>query len=126
MNAITGLTPTQLRKAADIQERILELQATLSELLGGAPVNEPTARFEASDAPSSLGGKKRRLSPQGLANILAGVAKRKAKALAAKGATGETGATEIRPKRKVSLAARRKMAASQAARRARERGEVVS
>jgi len=94
-----NLTPTQLRKAADIQERIQSLQKELGQLLGdsgpgGAATTEAPnkrkvsaagrarmraaqkarwARIKGAEAP-----KKRKLSAQGLANIRAGVAKRMA------------------------------------------------
>src|SRR6266849_2461426 len=65
MNAITNLTPQQLRHAADIQERILSLQQELDQLLesGSSTDIAPTI-------------KRRRLSAQGIANIRAGVRKR--------------------------------------------------
>jgi hypothetical protein len=94
-----NITPTQLRKAADIQERILSLQEELGQLLGESGPGEtatteaPTrrkvsaagrarmraaqiarwARIKGAEAP-----RKRKLSAQGLANIRAGVAKRMA------------------------------------------------
>ena len=68
------LTPQQLRQAADIQERILSLQAQVSELL-----QIPALASPPEAAPKPLQAKKRRLSPQGLANIRAGVAKRRSK-----------------------------------------------
>ncbi len=68
MNSPTNLTPHQLRQAADIQERILDLQDQLSQLLGGAGGATVTHRSG-----------KRRLSAEGLANIRAGARKRWAK-----------------------------------------------
>lgn len=65
MNAITNLSPQQLRQAADIQERIVELQHELSQLLGSAPENG----FE---VPAG----RKKLSAQGLANIRAGARRR--------------------------------------------------
>ena len=49
MNSITDLRPTQLRKAADVQEKILALQEELGQLLGGssAAVAEAAAEGEA-------------------------------------------------------------------------------
>jgi len=58
-------TPQQLRKAADIQEKIQSLQRELGELLGS-----PSA------AATTKAPKKRTLSAAGLANIRAGVRKR--------------------------------------------------
>jgi hypothetical protein len=111
---ITSLSPTQLRKAADIQERIESLQEQLNEILGGevstpaqttdAPRKykfSPAARAKMraaqqarwakikGTAPSAKPAKKakRKMSAQGLANIRAGVEKRMAaqgKTMAAK------------------------------------------
>src|SRR5664280_1179906 len=108
-NPITMInaTPQQLRKAADIQERIQSLQEELGQLLGGEastpaePSEAPkkTWKFSAAvrakmraaqkarwakikgTAPSieaATEPKKRKMSAQGLANIRAGVAKRMA------------------------------------------------
>ena len=82
-------TPKQLRKAANIQEKIQSLQEQLGQLLG------------ASAQPATRGPRKRRLSAQGLANIRAGVRKR----LAAKAKTAR------HPKRKFSAAGRARLAA---------------
>jgi DNA-binding transcriptional regulator YdaS (Cro superfamily) len=59
MNAITQLTPRQLRQAADIQEKIVSLQKKLADLLG-APV-----------APLAQQKKKRTISAAGIARIRA-------------------------------------------------------
>jgi hypothetical protein len=103
---ITTLSPQQLRKAADIQEKIQSLQEELGQLLGGeesaaAQTTEApkTYKFSAaarakmraaqiarwakikSTAPSiepATEPKKRKMSAPGLANIRAGVAKRMA------------------------------------------------
>ena len=111
-STMINVTPSQLRKAADIQERIESLQDELNEILGGevSTPAEPTeapkkrkfsaaakARMRAAQqarwakikgtVPSAKLAKKakRKMSAQGLANILAGVAKRvAAKAKAAK------------------------------------------
>ena len=68
MNAINTLTPHQLRQAADLQERILDLRSELDQILGSTSP-------ETSPGP----GRKRRLSAQGLANIRAGARKTWAK-----------------------------------------------
>jgi hypothetical protein len=122
-------TPTQLRKAADIQERIESLQEELGQLLGGE-VSTPAQATEApkkrkfsaaakarmraaqqarwakikGTAPSAKPVKKakRTMSAQGLANILAGVAKR----MAAQGKAVQ------KPKRKVSAAGRAAISAA--------------
>jgi len=96
-------TPTQLRKAADIQEQIQSLQEELGQLLSGsyetAAIEAPkTYQFSAAarakmrkaqkarwakikgTAPAAKSAQKpkRKMSAQGLANIRAGVAKRMA------------------------------------------------
>jgi hypothetical protein len=111
---ITTLSPQQLRKAADIQEKIQALQEELGQLLGGEvstpaqPTEAPkkyklsaaarakmraaqTARWAKikGTAPTVKPEKqfKRKMSAQAIANIRTGVAKRmaaKGKALAAK------------------------------------------
>jgi len=96
-----NITPTQLRKAADIQEKIQSLQEEISQLLGGpaetAAIEAPRKRRKVSaagrarmraaqiarwarikGAKGTKAPRKRRLSAQGLANIRAGVAKRMA------------------------------------------------
>jgi hypothetical protein len=60
MNAISNLTPQQLRKAADIQERILLLQEQLSDLLGAS-----------ADTGTPPPTKKRTMSAAGRARIAA-------------------------------------------------------
>jgi hypothetical protein len=129
-------TPTQLRKAADLQEKIQSLQAELGQLLSG----EASTPAQAKGAPKkkrkmSAAGRaairaaqkarwakikgtarsarparkpKRKLSAQGLANIRAGVAKR----MAARG-----GAKAVQqPKRKFSAAGKAALAAAARAR----------
>jgi hypothetical protein len=103
---ITTLSPQQLRRAADIQEKIQALQEELSQLLGGevpTPAQTTEApkkrKFSAAakakmraaqkarwakikgTAPAAKPAQKpqkRKMSAQGLANIRAGVAKRMA------------------------------------------------
>jgi hypothetical protein len=133
---ITTLSPTQLRKAADIQERIQSLQEELGQLLGGEisssaqPIEVLTARkFSAytrakmraaqqarwakikGSAPSAKPARKpkRKMSAQGLANIRAGVAKR----MAAQGKAVQ------KPKRKMTAAWRKALERAWAARRAK-------
>src|SRR5258707_8464142 len=88
MNSITTLSPKQLRRAADIQERIESLQKELSHILAVTP--QPAAVA----AP-----KKRRMSAAGRARIAAAARARWARV---KGTAGKRG-----PKagRKVSAAA---------------------
>ena len=73
---VSNLSPQQLRKAADLKERIDALQDQLSELLGAAAETVVTETPEKSKAARR---RKRRLSAQGRANIRAGVAKRMAR-----------------------------------------------
>jgi len=88
-------TPQQLRKAADIQEKIQSLQKELSELLGSP------GEAAATKAPKAT--KKRTMSAAGLANIRAGVRKRML-------AQGKRAVVQ-RPKRKVSAAAKARLSA---------------
>ncbi len=98
MMNILNATPTQLRKAADIQEKIQSLQSELNSILGGlAETATPEAlkkrkvsaaakaRMRAAQqarwAKIKGTAPKKKLSAQGIANIRAGVAKR----MAAKG-----------------------------------------
>ena len=136
-----NITPTQLRKAADLQEKILELQDELNEILGGevptpaqaaeAPRKKwkvsaaGRARMRAAQlarwakikgtAPSAgpAPKKKRKMSAEGLANIRAGVAKR----WAAKGKAVK------KPKRKMTAAWRAALERAWEARRAKAAGK---
>jgi len=98
MNSLSSLSPQQLRRAADIQERILSLQGELNRILGEAP-SAPIAA-----APVSHPAGKRKLSPQAIANIRAGVRKR----LAAQKA--KAGPTRPAATRTLTPAARRRLA----------------
>ena len=126
-------TPAQLRKAADIQEKLQSLQAELGQLLGASGPAE-TATTEAPKRKGKMSArglaniraaqkarwakikgtaskKKRKMSAQGLANIRAGVAKRMAaqgKAPAAKPAKNA--------KKKFSAAGRAALSAAAKAR----------
>jgi hypothetical protein len=63
MNSLTTLSPIQLRKAADIQERILKLQDELQEILG-APAETPAL-------PLAEPKKRKKMSAAGRARIAA-------------------------------------------------------
>jgi hypothetical protein len=102
-STMINATPTQLRKAADIQEKIQSLQEELNSILGGE-VSAPTqpAKAPKKKGKMSAAGRaairaaqiarwakikgtakpakkaKKKMSAQGLANIRAGVAKRMA------------------------------------------------
>jgi hypothetical protein len=132
-----NITPQQLRKAADIQEKIQSLQEELGQLLGGeisTPAQTPEAprkrKFTAytrakmraaqkarwakikGTAPEAKPAKKpkRKLSAQGIANIRAGVAKR----MAAQGKAVQ----KPKKKRKMTDAWRKALGRAWAARRA--------
>ena len=131
-STMINITPQQLRRAADIQEKIQSLQKELGQLLGGEvstpaqPTEAPkTRKFSAAararmraaqtarwaKIKGTASKKKRKMSAQGLANIRAGVAKRMAaqgKAPAAKPAK--------KAKKKFSAAARAALAAAAKAR----------
>ncbi len=133
-------TPQQLRKAADIQEKIQSLQEELGQLLGGevpTPVQatEPRKKYKFSAAtrakmraaqearwamikgttpsakPAQKPKQKRKMSAEGLANIRAGVAKR----MAAQGKVVQ----KPKRKRKMTKAWRRALERAWAARRAK-------
>jgi len=139
-----NITPTQLRKAADIQEKIQSLQEELSQLLGGSGPAE-TAVTEApkkrkvsaaarakmrmaqkarwakikGTAPSTKPAQtpKRKMSAQGLANIRAGVAKR----MAAQGKAPS--AKPAQPKKKFSAAHKAALVAAAKARWAKAKAQ---
>jgi hypothetical protein len=94
---ITDLTPHQLRQAADLREQILELQAELNQLIG-----TPTEGI------LQLPAKRRKISPEGLANIRAGVRRRGTNR---KGKSGIRGVPHKR-KGKMSVAGRARVAAA--------------
>ena len=88
-------TPSELRKAADIKEKIESLQAELNRLLG-APVEA-----------SIPAGKRRKISAAGIARIRAAAKARWAKIRAAK----QGGKPVKKAKRKISAAGRAKLSA---------------
>jgi hypothetical protein len=117
-----NITPTELRKAANIQERIQLLQKELGQLLGGsgpggtAPTEEPKKRKVSAAGRARMrvaqrarwakiratkATKKRKFSAQAIANIRAGVAKR----MAAQGKAVQ------KPKRKFTAAGRARLVA---------------
>ena len=136
---IINATPTQLRKAADLQEKIQSLQTELGQLLGApaetAAIEAPSKRRKVSAAGLAniraaqkarwakikgasplLEPRKRRLSAKGIANIRAGVAKRMA-------AQGKAAAPKPakRVKKHFSPAARAAISAASKARWAKAR-----
>ena len=86
-------TPTQLRKAADIQEKIQSLQEELGQLLGG-DVSTPAQTTE----PPTAKRKKYKMSAAGRARIAAAVRARWAKV---RGTAPSTKPAQ-KPKRKMS------------------------
>jgi hypothetical protein len=135
-------TPTQLRKAADIQEKIQSLQEELGQLLSGdsstpvqtteAPEKRKLSAYTRAKmrkaqqarwakikgtAPSAKPAKKpkRKMSAQGLANIRAGVAKR----MAAQGKAVQ----KTKKKRKMTDAWRKALERAWAARRAKGKAD---
>jgi hypothetical protein len=131
---ITTISAQQLRKAADLQEKIQSLQEELGQLLGGdvstpvQPTEAPQKKWKMSAAGRAriaaaararwakikgteplakpVKKAKRKMSAQGLANIRAGVAKR----MAAQGKVVQ------KPKKKFSAAARAALSAAAKAR----------
>jgi hypothetical protein len=109
---ITNMLPQQLRKAADLLEKIQGLQNGLNQILR----TEAPAALEAPAKPKNGRRKRRRkLSAQGLANIRAGVAKRMAKK-GRKAARTKPEQPVEKPKRKVSAAGRRALSLAAKAR----------
>jgi hypothetical protein len=107
MNSFTSLTPQQLRRAADIQEKIQLLQKEINQLLGApAPTSVPEVPVR----------KRRRMSAAGRAAIAAAA---KARWARQKGLTAPK--TARKPKRKLSAAGRAALVAAAKARWARVR-----
>jgi hypothetical protein len=102
MNSITNLTPQQLRRAADVQERIQALQRELNLILGS-----PVPTFE----PEAPVIKRRKMSAAGRAAIAAAAKARWAKQ---KGTASVSVASKTR--RKITAAGRAALAAAAKAR----------
>ena len=102
MNTSFGLTPQQLRKAADLQEKILELQAEYSKIMGG----EAPIPFPAIEASKTKG--KGKMSAAGRAAISAAAKARWAKLRGEKSAVETQAATKSGKKKgKISAAGRK-------------------
>ena len=118
---ITDITPKQLRKAANVQEKIQSLQHELNRMLGqeaptplGGPVRKSKRRMSAAGRRAiaaaararwaRIKGRKpkRKMSAKGLANIRAGVAKRM---------KNQRSHAATKPKRKISAAGRARLSA---------------
>ena len=96
MNVITNLTPQQLRQAADLQQRILDLQGELEQLLGTG-----------STGPVKIGRSGRRFTAEGIERIRQAAKRRWARERAASG----TGRGPTKRKRKMSAAGRARISA---------------
>ena len=102
MNELLNLSTEQLRRLADVKERIESLQDELSRVLGGS-------------APGRVSGKRViNMSAAGRARIAAAQRARWAKYNAAKGSPAR--ANNSKPRRKLSAAAKAKIAAAARAR----------
>ena len=114
MNLITGLSPKALRKAADLQEKLLLLQEELGQLLGGG-VSAPA---QTTETPK----KKWKFSAASRAKMRAAQKARWAKI---KGTTSSA-TPEQKPKRKMSAAGRAAISAAAKARwaKARKAGKI--
>ena len=110
---ITNVTPTQLRQAADLQEKIVQLQSELAAVLGN----------EVEAVPVAKPAKKVGMSAAGRARIAAAQKARWAKRRGASAtpAPAKTAAKAPRKKRTMSPEARAKIAAAQKARWAKRK-----
>jgi hypothetical protein len=117
INPLLSLSPSQLRRAAELKERIESLNDELAGILSG------TQSDGTSDTPQTRGrGGRRKMSAAGRARIAAAVKARWARIRAEKGgadASASNGSDNVKPKRTMSPAARKKIAAAARARWAR-------
>jgi hypothetical protein len=113
--SIINLTPAQLRKAADLKERIASLNQELTAILGGnvAPAQPAVAKkggmSAAGKAKIAAAQKLRWAKVKAAKAKAAPVAKPAAKPVAA---PAKAAAKAVKPKRVISPAARAKMAAA--------------
>ncbi len=68
MSVITNLSSRQLRQAADIKEKISELEQQLADILGGRAAGEPA---KAKESPALAKQPKKKISAAGIARIKA-------------------------------------------------------
>jgi hypothetical protein len=108
--SITSLSPQQLRRAANLQEKILELQAELNAILGGE-VSAPIVR----GTPQGPKNGRRKVSAEARSRMAAAQKARRA-AERGESQSKETSAPSTKPKRKMSKAAKAKMSAAAKAR----------
>jgi hypothetical protein len=115
-NSLLNLSPSQLRKAADLKERIDSLNDQLAGILSGISVGSVAGPA----ASGGIGvGRGRGMSAAGRARIAAAARARWARIRGEKGgnaASSEAETAGAKPKRTMSPAARRKIAAAQKAR----------
>jgi len=117
-----------LRRAIEISERIASLESELRTVLAGGASRSTVAASApvAAEAPSRRRGKKRKMSPEARARIVAAQKARWAKFNAAKGGTAKAAkvsasapaapAAKGKKKRKMSPEARARIVAAQKAR----------
>src|SRR5437868_73819 len=110
-SSLLNLSPAQLRKAADLKERIDSLTSELASMLDGDSSLNP------QPLPPKSG--RRQMSAAGRARIAAAARARWAKIRAAGGASNLGGSAAPKKKRTMSAAARAKIAAAARARWAR-------
>jgi hypothetical protein len=113
--SIINLTPTQLRKAADLQDKIAQLQSELTAIFG----SESKAAPQAAKPAKKKGG----MSAAGRAKVAAAQKARWAKINAAKAKTAPKAAKVKQAVRKMSAEGRAKIAAAAKARWAKVRAE---
>ena len=114
--SIINLTPAQLRKAADLQDKIAQLQSELTAIFG----SESKAAHKAAKPAKKKGG----MSAVGRAKVAAAQKARWAKINAAKGKTAAPKAAKVKQAvRKMSAEGRAKIAAAAKARWAKVRAE---
>jgi len=119
---LNALTPEQLRKAADVQENILELQNQLNELLG-AEEAAPEPAPPVTEAPKR--GRRKKVSAEAHAKMSAAAKARWAarRAEAQSKANSATEPQKPKQQRKISAAGRRAMSLAGKRRWAKARAE---
>ena len=112
-NSFANISTQQLRRAADLQEKIESLQGQLSEILGAPAVQA---------APSGNGRRKKKRTMSASARAKIGAAQRARWAKQKAGKPGKTAkAAPKKARRKISAAARARMIAGAKARWAKIR-----
>jgi len=115
--SILNLTSTQLRRAADLKEKIAGLEDQLAALVSGTKAAPAPATLPEAPKPAKKGG----MSAAGRARIAAAQKLRWAKVNAAKAKPGAAVRPEKKARRKMSAAGRAAMAAAAKARWAKVR-----